>query len=59
VILFDEIEKTHPYAFNLFLQILGDGRLTNRPLSINLVLNKKIALFKNRAIFIHLFVRVF
>ena len=29
VILFDEIEKAHPDIFNLFLQILDDGRLTD------------------------------
>ncbi|MBI5642711.1 MAG: ATP-dependent chaperone ClpB [Deltaproteobacteria bacterium] len=29
VILFDEIEKAHPEVFNLLLQILDDGRLTD------------------------------
>ena len=29
VILFDEIEKAHPDVFNILLQILEDGRLTN------------------------------
>lgn len=29
VVLFDEIEKAHPDAFNLLLQILEDGRLTD------------------------------
>ncbi|EGC84843.1 ATP-dependent Clp protease ATP-binding subunit [Anaerococcus hydrogenalis] len=29
VILFDEIEKAHPDIFNLLLQILDDGRLTD------------------------------
>ena len=29
VILFDEIEKAHPQVFNLFLQLLDDGRLTD------------------------------
>ncbi len=29
VILFDEIEKAHPDLFNLLLQILEDGRLTD------------------------------
>lgn len=29
VILFDEIEKAHPDFFDLLLQILGDGRLTD------------------------------
>lgn len=29
VVLFDEIEKAHPDIFNIFLQILDDGRLTD------------------------------
>jgi ATP-dependent Clp protease ATP-binding subunit ClpB len=29
VILFDEIEKAHPDVFNIFLQILDDGQLTD------------------------------
>ncbi len=29
VLLFDEIEKAHPDVFNIFLQILEDGRLTD------------------------------
>ncbi len=29
VVLFDEIEKAHPEVFNIFLQILDDGRLTS------------------------------
>lgn len=29
IILFDEIEKAHPQVFNLFLQILDEGRLTD------------------------------
>ncbi len=29
VILFDELEKAHPDVFNLFLQVLDDGRLTD------------------------------
>jgi ATP-dependent Clp protease ATP-binding subunit ClpB len=29
VLLFDEIEKAHPDVFNVFLQILSDGRLTD------------------------------
>ena len=31
VILFDEIEKAHPEVFNVLLQILDDGRLTDSP----------------------------
>lgn len=29
VILFDEVEKAHPDVFNIFLQVLDDGRLTD------------------------------
>jgi len=29
VILFDEVEKAHPDVFNVFLQVLDDGRLTD------------------------------
>ncbi|MDP3941591.1 MAG: AAA family ATPase [bacterium] len=29
IILFDEVEKAHPQVFNLFLQILDEGRLTD------------------------------
>jgi ATP-dependent Clp protease ATP-binding subunit ClpC len=29
VVLFDEIEKAHPKVWNIFLQILDDGRLTD------------------------------
>jgi ATP-dependent Clp protease ATP-binding subunit ClpB len=29
VLLFDEIEKAHPEVFNIFLQILDEGRLTD------------------------------
>lgn len=29
ILLFDEIEKAHPDVFNVFLQILSDGRLTD------------------------------
>jgi ATP-dependent Clp protease ATP-binding subunit ClpB len=29
VILFDEIEKAHPEVFNIFLQLLDEGRLTD------------------------------
>ncbi len=29
VVLFDEIEKAHPQVFNIFLQVLDDGRLTD------------------------------
>lgn len=29
IVLFDEIEKAHPDVFNIFLQVLDDGRLTD------------------------------
>ena len=29
MVLFDEIEKAHPDVFNVFLQVLDDGRLTD------------------------------
>ena len=29
MVLFDEIEKAHPDVFNMLLQILDDGRLTD------------------------------
>jgi ATP-dependent Clp protease ATP-binding subunit ClpB len=29
VVLFDEVEKAHPEVFNVLLQILDDGRLTD------------------------------
>jgi ATP-dependent Clp protease ATP-binding subunit ClpB len=29
VVLFDEIEKAHPEVFNVFLQVLDDGRITD------------------------------
>jgi ATP-dependent Clp protease ATP-binding subunit ClpB len=29
VLLFDEIEKAHPDVFNILLQLLDDGRLTD------------------------------
>lgn len=42
VVLFDEIEKAHPDVFNILLQVLDDGRLTD---------NKgRIANFKNTII---------
>ncbi|AKX34398.1 ATP-dependent Clp protease, ATPase subunit ClpB [Spiroplasma litorale] len=29
IVLFDEVEKAHPDVFNIFLQILDDGRITD------------------------------
>ena len=34
VVLFDEIEKAHPDVFNMMLQILEDGRLTDSRVSL-------------------------
>ncbi len=43
VVLFDEIEKAHPDVFNILLQVLDDGRLTD---------NKgRVVFFKNTIIF--------
>ncbi len=43
VVLFDEIEKAHPDVFNILLQVLDDGRLTD---------NKgRVVNFKNTIIF--------
>ena len=42
VVLFDEIEKAHPDVFNLLLQILEDGRLTDS--------HGKVVSFKNTII---------
>ena len=42
VVLFDEIEKAHPEVFNMLLQILDDGRLTDS--------HGKIVNFKNTII---------
>lgn len=33
MVLFDEIEKAHPDVFNMMLQILEDGRLTDSKVS--------------------------
>ncbi len=42
VVLFDEIEKAHPEVFNIFLQILDEGRLTDS--------KGKVVNFKNTVI---------
>lgn len=42
VVLFDEIEKAHPEVFNVLLQVLDDGRLTDA--------KGRIASFKNTII---------
>jgi ATP-dependent Clp protease ATP-binding subunit ClpA len=34
VVLFDEMEKAHPEVFNVLLQVLDDGRLTDSKLAI-------------------------
>lgn len=36
VVLFDEIEKAHPDVFNMMLQILEDGRLTDSKVPLSL-----------------------
>ena len=42
VVLFDEVEKAHPDVFNILLQILDDGRLTDS--------NGRVVNFKNTII---------
>jgi len=42
VVLFDEVEKAHPEVFNMLLQILDDGRLTDS--------HGKVVSFKNTII---------
>jgi len=42
IVLFDEVEKAHPDVFNLFLQILDDGHLTDS--------SGKVVSFKNAII---------
>jgi len=42
IVLFDEVEKAHPDVFNLFLQILDDGHLTDS--------NGRVVSFKNAII---------
>lgn len=42
VVLFDEIEKAHPDVFNILLQVLDDGRLTDS--------NGRVVSFKNTII---------
>ena len=29
MVLFDEVEKAHPDVFNILLQVLDDGRITD------------------------------
>ncbi|MFR3923448.1 MAG: AAA family ATPase [Dysosmobacter welbionis] len=31
MVLFDEVEKAHPDVFNILLQVLDDGRITDFP----------------------------
>ena len=41
VVLFDEIEKAHPDVFNMMLQILEDGRLTDSKVCSHFKLSTK------------------
>ena len=47
VILFDEIEKAHPNVFNVLLQIINDGRLTNNKSHIKNFKNTIIIMTSN------------
>ena len=38
VVLFDEIEKAHPDVFNVLLQVLDDGRITDSPRGVPWIL---------------------
>jgi ATP-dependent Clp protease ATP-binding subunit ClpA len=35
VVLLDEVEKAHPDVFNILLQVLEDGRLTDSKVQVN------------------------
>ena len=45
VVLFDEIEKAHPDVFNMMLQILEDGRLTDSKVPLALPLHSSLTHF--------------
>lgn len=47
VVLFDEVEKGHPDVFNLFLQMLDDGRLTDSQGHVVSFVNTLILLTSN------------
>lgn len=47
LILFDEVEKAHPETFNLLLQILDDGRLTDSKGKVVMFNNTLIILTSN------------
>nr|YP_009193322.1 ATP-dependent clp protease ATP-binding subunit [Nitzschia sp. IriIs04]YP_009193358.1 ATP-dependent clp protease ATP-binding subunit [Nitzschia sp. IriIs04]BAT70247.1 ATP-dependent clp protease ATP-binding subunit [Nitzschia sp. IriIs04]BAT70283.1 ATP-dependent clp protease ATP-binding subunit [Nitzschia sp. IriIs04] len=47
IVLFDEVEKAHPEVFNLLLQILDDGRLTDSQGQIVSFVNTVIILTTN------------
>ena len=49
VILFDEIEKAHPDVFNILLQVLDDGRLTDGQGRVVDFTNTIIIMTSNRA----------
>ena len=54
VVLFDEIEKAHPDVFNVLLQIMDDGRLTDgqgRTVDFSntiLIMTSNVGLFRDR-----------
>ena len=45
VVLFDEVEKAHPDVFNLLLQVLDDGRLTDAQGRVVSFKNSKLSSF--------------
>merc|ERR1712159_421082 len=51
VVLLDEIEKAHPDAFNVLLQVLDEGRLTDNKGSVANFKNTIIIMTSNRVSF--------
>ncbi len=49
VILFDEIEKAHPIVFDLFLQLMGEGRLTEQSTGRTADYTQSIVIFTSNA----------
>jgi ATP-dependent Clp protease ATP-binding subunit ClpA len=50
VILFDEIEKSHPAVFDLFLQMMGEGRLTDQGNGMTADFTKSIVILTSNAL---------
>ena len=53
VVLFDEIEKAHPDVFNVLLQVLDDGRITDsQGRTVDSVSYTHLDVYKRQAIMI-------